>query len=533
VKADLTRNSFDPLKHFSRVLMQQGRVQLDADWNEQAGILLHLLRRLAVDHFGPAFRVGGGFQIFPLAPQPSGGALDFGIQPGTFYVDGVRCELEATPVPILPNGARGITVAQWTVDGLPFQVGQYLRLWVNPMPGFIPLFPSPSPAESLQVSRITGVHYDKKTLDLDQPLVGTPKFAQRIITYRTQPDLSAPPQLPATDYLIYLDVWERLVTCLEDDSIREVALNGPDTAARARVVWQVKALFKEQLQQLALVVGCVLQPNLSAALQPWTRGLLRARTNKPAQAATDPCITPLNARYRGAENQLYRVEIHTGNLGLQGEPLPGLPSFKWSRDNGAAIYPIVKLDTSGTTSTTVTLGNLGRDDRFGLAIGDYVEVQDDHSVLNDIPGKLLQVQSIERTSLVVGLTGTTTAGVGENLALHPLLRRWDHKSEPSEGGDKVLKDGAMPIPLGGPPARWLGLEDGVEVSFEVVPNVTTFRSGDYWLIPARVATGDVIWPSETQGETMHPMAKPPDGVTHHYASLAFVPDVNSVGQCAL
>ena len=105
MKADLTRNSFDPIKHFARVLMQQGRVQLDADWNEQAAILLHLLRRLAADQFDPAFpaRLGGGFRILPLmtTTQPNGLNLDFGIEPGRFYVDGILCELEATPVRVL------------------------------------------------------------------------------------------------------------------------------------------------------------------------------------------------------------------------------------------------------------------------------------------------------------------------------------------------------------------------------------------------------------------------------------------------
>ena len=31
MKGDFTRDTFDPAKHFSRVLMQQGRVTLDAD----------------------------------------------------------------------------------------------------------------------------------------------------------------------------------------------------------------------------------------------------------------------------------------------------------------------------------------------------------------------------------------------------------------------------------------------------------------------------------------------------------------------
>ena len=35
MKGDFSRLTFDPTKHFSGVRMQQGRVQLDADWNEQ------------------------------------------------------------------------------------------------------------------------------------------------------------------------------------------------------------------------------------------------------------------------------------------------------------------------------------------------------------------------------------------------------------------------------------------------------------------------------------------------------------------
>ncbi len=36
---DFSRDSFDPSKHYTRVLMQQGRPLLDADWNEQISIL--------------------------------------------------------------------------------------------------------------------------------------------------------------------------------------------------------------------------------------------------------------------------------------------------------------------------------------------------------------------------------------------------------------------------------------------------------------------------------------------------------------
>jgi len=48
MKGDFSRDTFDHKKHYRRVLMQQGRVQVDADWNEQASILLHYMQSLVV-----------------------------------------------------------------------------------------------------------------------------------------------------------------------------------------------------------------------------------------------------------------------------------------------------------------------------------------------------------------------------------------------------------------------------------------------------------------------------------------------------
>ena len=53
MKADLSRDTYRRQYQFARVLMQQGRVQLDADWNEQVSILLDQTRMLAADLIGP------------------------------------------------------------------------------------------------------------------------------------------------------------------------------------------------------------------------------------------------------------------------------------------------------------------------------------------------------------------------------------------------------------------------------------------------------------------------------------------------
>src|SRR5437016_4202417 len=67
------------------------------------------------------------------------------------------------------------------------------------------------------------------------------------VSYLTQPDFPDPPAIAmptgssSVTALIYLEVWQRLITSLEDDSIREIALGGPDTSARLKTIVQVKA----------------------------------------------------------------------------------------------------------------------------------------------------------------------------------------------------------------------------------------------------------------------------------------------------
>ena len=52
MKADLTRLTFDPAKHYRGVHQQQGRIQLDSDWNEQAALVSHRIETETVDVIG-------------------------------------------------------------------------------------------------------------------------------------------------------------------------------------------------------------------------------------------------------------------------------------------------------------------------------------------------------------------------------------------------------------------------------------------------------------------------------------------------
>jgi hypothetical protein len=433
MNGDFSRDTFDPAMNFSRVLMQQGRVHVDADWNEQVSILLHHLRAFAADVIGPfggpvdpvtgeveAFRVGD------VERDPDYRVIDFPIGPGRYYVDGFLCE---------------------------------------------------SPPGS---------------------------------TYEGQDGNPEPPGLPA---LVYLDVWERHLTFLEQPSIREVALDGPDTASRARVVSQVR--LAQPPEGFGLGSDDVI-PRWHEWTRLWQwpeRGCLSAWA-QTGQAMDDPCIEPPTSRYRGPENQLYRVEIHRGGQASI-EGIGGGATFKWSRENASVAFAIetVTIDDEAT-STTIMLEDLGRDVRFGLEVGDWVEIEDEDSVIRGDTRSLLEIREIDRParSLVLDGVPTVSPDVTEDPDAwkNPILRRWDHR----EAGNLPLDDGAIPIREG----EAVDLEDGIRIEFEGGEPAARYRTGDFWLIPARVATGDVEWPRDAEG----PTCQPPRGVDHHYAPLAVI-----------
>jgi hypothetical protein len=94
MKGDFSRINFLPGRNYDRVLMQQGRLQTDADWNEQGAIVARQHRRAVADIVGPAaaprdcagfgIRAHGGsafdgegsrFEIEAPEPRPIGGAF--------------------------------------------------------------------------------------------------------------------------------------------------------------------------------------------------------------------------------------------------------------------------------------------------------------------------------------------------------------------------------------------------------------------------------------------------------------------------
>lgn len=163
----------------------------------------------------------------------------------------------------------------------------------------------------------------------------------------------------------------------------------------------------------------------------------------------------------------------------------------------------------------VTLRDLGRESRFGLRVDDWVEISDDDYTRQNRAEPLLQVKTINRDTMEVSLKAAPASPVGTNAAKHPLLRRWDQQSDAM----------AVVETTGNENSNWVfTLEDGVQIQFAAGESdgaanpPTLYRTGDYWLIPARVATGDVEWP----GPRGNPRPKPPHGVEHAFAPLGVI-----------
>ena len=81
------------------------------------------------------------------------------------------------------------------------------------------------------------VYVDGIRAELRQDGEATPTTT---FAFDEQDDFPLPPSQPETPHRLYLDVWERSLTGLEEDVLIDPALNGADTTTRTRTMCQVK-----------------------------------------------------------------------------------------------------------------------------------------------------------------------------------------------------------------------------------------------------------------------------------------------------
>jgi hypothetical protein len=433
VIGNISRFPRSPHKGYRQVLLQQGRVLLDADFNEQGNLAAYALRRLTHDllgrHAGPAHELG-----FAIDRTPEG----FTIARGRYYVEGL--------------------------------------LAVNEPPATDP-YAGPLP------------YGDQEGMDEDE-LEGT------------------------KTYFFYLDVWERSVSWLEDDTIREVALGGPDTTFRRQVVWRVRAIprplaanqFNNEEKASEWLSEKIERHPVGSPATGDRLPLMRAFVDPADDPDETPCVADPLGGYRGLENQLYRVQIH--------DVAGGQRTFKWSRENGS-----VMAGWTGHVANTLVVEGV-RDTASGFAAGQWVEIVDRLAELRGEPGVMLRLTKVEHDHLTYDPASASAALPEIEKLVSPIVRRWDH----TERQDQPLAGGAIVLDED----KDYHLERGIKVRFPQqeagVTGARRYAVGDWWGFAARVATADIDWPSTVQvvgGQSQKVyLDLPPDGDEHVYAPLA-------------
>jgi hypothetical protein len=405
---DISRSTFDPTNDFLGVVMQQGRVLLDADWNEWVAELTRRLQAGTLDILGRAVYPDSIPNSFKITPSLGGDAKKLAIGRGRMYVDGLLIENHG------PKDAK-----DWD-------------------PALSELFNSQ---------------------DLDyaaQPYIPDPKFSDT----------------PDGPYLVYLDVWQREVTYLEFDTIPKPGEVNPtlvdkavgvDTTGRLQTRWQVRLLA---------LSGPTANLNCSSPLSDWgpftqpSAGLLSNSTASSANT-DDLCNLAPTGGYTGLENQYYRVEIHQPGSAQQATFKWSRDNASVATAVLAITTPVT--NQANQQASRLTVASMGRDQVLGFNVGDWIELTDDYLEFAGNPdpgnangqamGELYQIDSVDFGARTITLNAEVTNHFPNGSTVpesHTRIRRWDGK-------------GKQPIP---PLSTSVELEKGIFITFDLTDNGT-------------------------------------------------------------
>ncbi|HEV8375197.1 MAG TPA: DUF6519 domain-containing protein [Candidatus Polarisedimenticolia bacterium] len=328
------------------------------------------------------------------------------------------------------------------------------------------------------------------------------------VLYSGQPDgvglpRSLPATMPAAPEYIYLDLEEREVSAVEDSSLRDIALGGPDTTQRGRIV--------QRIERRALSAGVTkCDAALSAQKTVWngeglgfdekTRRLLpfaRLQVGFTAQqSGTSHCDPEPTAGVLSAENQLIRVRVS------------GPGKVLWGFDNASFLYRVEVV--GGTNDKKLKLQSPPPDEHrqprkdqavevlaaeIKLANGEYVAAASGHLTT--------LASAYDPTTQTVELTSAPDAEIlSRGKATRLYLRIWEAELSFTAGSAVTLGD------------------TGLTVTLTTTTANGSFNSGASWAFavrPAVEATAAVVYPARYLDGP-----QPPDAPRRWACSLAVI-----------
>ena len=463
--SDRSRTSDDLRQAYKAVVTQQGRVILDRDFNAMQDIINGELAADATDIIGPCGTPDNGFQI----------SLESASSPPTLW---------NPPSPLGPPAVG----EEWDfliAPGTMYVGGQRA------------VFPAYGPGQT-------------------EPYT---------YSYFDQPDWINPPALSSspTTEAVYLHLFEQEVSAVEDPDLLDVALGGPDTTQRVRLMRRVErcagtgtcsdaASYWEEL-------GFTLDAKTNRLL-PQVQ-LLASYSTPPS--ITGPCDPVVTGGYLGADNQLIRVEIRNPNPNAR----YGSPFLLWGYDNASSLY---RVTASGHT---LTLAQAPVDTFHQPAQNQVVEVLRTTAILASDPNQADSTQPIVRcVAEARGFVTTLSAGYSPNAdgsggtvvladALPPdyansdtplFLRIWSGWQGKDQTGTGITSGQSVLL------SDYKNQSTGFTVTLSPTPDATgTLPDGAFWMMAVRPSTPQAVYP-----ERFLESPQSPDGPRQWMCPLAVI-----------
>jgi hypothetical protein len=348
---------------------------------------------------------------------------------------------------------------------------------------------------------------------------------EQALTYSRQPEwlnaaedpLYVAPAAPAGDAfeLVYLLAFEQEVSAVEDPTLADVALGGPDTAQRLRIVQRVvraasttgnRTSAWSELESKWSGEGYSFD---SATMQRTSTATLQVSFTQELAAPT-PCQPVATGGYLEAENQLLRVAIAE----VQSS---GVPYVVWAKDDASSLYRVSSsVYDAEAQETTVTLASAPVDSdhypakqQFVELLANAVELSGEAGVA--APSGFLAEVAVaynagERTVVLSGQLPPEYLQASAAQAPSLYLRVWEEK---------------LPAPAGSAVA--LGAS-GVAVTLDSSDGA--FHVGDFWQFALRPIEPTIVYPARIQEAP-----QPPDGPRTWACPLAVVSWAEGTPSC--
>jgi hypothetical protein len=322
------------------------------------------------------------------------------------------------------------------------------------------------------------------------------------IDLSAQPDwLDAPAATAAQgNLLVSLLLTEQDVSATEDQALREVALGGPDSAGRTRLMQQFLRL---PLAGDTCAAGATdIASTLSAegvTIDPATLQLLSAARLTanfvPGPAVNDPCTPAAAGGYLGADNQLVRVTV----IACSG----GAGTLLWGFNNASLLYR-----ASIANPQTLTLTGTPVDEEHAPQLGQAVEILRSRTSLGG--GNYIAAPE----GFVTTLTQAYSFDTGQLGLAAPLPPDYQADKNPLF---VRLWQAAVPFTSG--QVTPLDTVSGITVTITMTALPTTIALRPVWRFAVRPSTPVVIYPQRYQDATN---PQPPDGPRQWLTDLAVV-----------